>query len=38
MACCNIILDAEANGNLIDDRPKSEAFAKMLADMTAKVV
>lgn len=29
-ACCNIILDAEANGNLIDDRPvKGKSSARL---------
>jgi hypothetical protein len=38
MACCNIILDAQANGNLIDDRPRSEAFSELLKTMIDKAV
>lgn len=34
-ACCGIILDAEANGSLIDDRFKSPAYAELVEEMEA---
>jgi hypothetical protein len=33
-----ILLDAQANGNLIDDRPKSDgAYSKLLNELNAKI-
>ena len=37
MACMAIVLDAKATGNLIDDRPKPGATARLIAEMTDKV-
>lgn len=41
LACCAILLDAEAVGNLVDDRPviegSCEAYQKVLADLKAKI-
>lgn len=34
MANCAILLDAEAQGNLIDDRPKPGTYAKLLRELT----
>ena len=36
IACLAIILDAEATGNLIDDRPTPGAMARVLADLEIK--
>ena len=33
-ACMGIILDAAATGNLIDDRPKPGAAARLIKEMT----
>jgi hypothetical protein len=33
-ACMGILLDAQATGNLIDDRPTAGAAAKLIAEMT----
>lgn len=33
-ACLAIILDAVATGNLVDDRPKAGAAARLIAEMT----
>jgi hypothetical protein len=35
-ACMGIILDARANGNLIDDRPAKGPAARLIAEMTEK--
>jgi len=35
-ACCGILLDAQATGNLIDDRPAKGAAAKLIAKLTQK--
>jgi hypothetical protein len=35
-ACCGILLDALATGNLIDDRPAKGAAAKLIAQFTHK--
>ncbi|MCY1708375.1 dATP/dGTP diphosphohydrolase domain-containing protein [Pannonibacter sp. SL95] len=37
MACCAILLDAQANGTIIDNRSKSEAACQVLADAEAVV-
>lgn len=34
MACCSIILDAQATGNLIDDRPKPGAASQLIKEHT----
>lgn len=34
-ACCGILLDAEANGSMIDDRFKSPAYAELVDQMEA---
>lgn len=34
-ACCGILLDAEANGSLIDDRFKSPAYAELVEEFEA---
>lgn len=34
MACMAIILDAEATGNLIDDRPKPGATSRLIKELT----
>lgn len=34
-ACCGILLDAEANGSMIDDRFKSPAYAELVEQMEA---
>lgn len=34
MACCSIILDAQAAGNLIDDRPKAIDLEKLMDQFT----
>jgi hypothetical protein len=36
MACCAILLDAEATGNLVDDRPTPGVAAKLIQEMTVK--
>ncbi len=36
MACLAIVLDAEATGNLNDDRPKSGVFADLIDQFTQK--
>lgn len=36
-ACCGIILDAEANGSLIDDRFKSPAYLELCAKFEAEL-
>lgn len=36
MACCAIILDAEENGNLIDDRPPKGPASKLIKFLTRK--
>lgn len=33
-ACCGIILDALATGNLVDDRPTPGAASRLLAELT----
>lgn len=33
-ACLGIILDAEANGSLVDDRPQTGATSKVLQELT----
>ncbi len=35
-ACMAILLDAQATGNLIDDRPPAGCAAKLIAELTAK--
>jgi Domain of unknown function (DUF5664) len=35
-ACCAILLDAKATGNLVDDRPTPGAAAKLIAELTVK--
>lgn len=35
-SCMGILLDAMATGNLIDDRPKPGAAARLIAEMTEK--
>lgn len=37
MACLAILLDAEATGNLIDDRPPNDAFVEVLDDLNAAI-
>jgi hypothetical protein len=37
-ACMGILLDAQATGNLIDDRPTEGAAAKLIAEMTDKKI
>ncbi len=37
MACCCLILDAAACGNLNDDRPKAGSFSELAAAMTKKL-
>ncbi len=34
MACCAIVLDAQATGNLIDDRPEPGAASKLIKEHT----
>ena len=34
MACCAILLDAWATGNLIDDRPKPGATSRLIKELT----
>lgn len=35
LACCSILLDAQATGNLIDDRPDANpAFQKLMDDLS----
>lgn len=36
MACMAIILDAQATGNLVDDRPTPGVAAKLIAELTKK--
>ena len=36
MACMAIILDAQATGNLVDDRPTPGVTAKLIAELTKK--
>jgi hypothetical protein len=35
-ACIGILLDAEATGNLIDDRPAKGAASRLIAELTVK--
>jgi hypothetical protein len=35
-ACCGILLDAQATGNLIDDRPAAGAASRLIAELTVK--
>ena len=37
LACLAILLDAQATGNLVDDRPEGGAFARALADVNAAI-
>ncbi len=36
MACCAILLDAEAQGNIVDDRPIHGAASRLLAEVHSK--
>lgn len=38
IACCAILLDAQANGNLIDDRPKNKGFLPGLMEKLSVVI
>lgn len=37
LACCAILLDAQATGNLIDDRPKESGYNKVIERLNAVV-
>jgi hypothetical protein len=37
MACLAILLDAQATGNLVDDRPVGGAFARVIAELNSQI-
>jgi hypothetical protein len=37
MACLAILLDAQATGNLVDDRPAGGAFARVMAELNSQL-
>lgn len=37
IACLAILLDAQATGNLVDDRPANGRYAEVIKDLSAKI-